>query len=259
MQALGKPVRGPRAVEAETTALVRLREDIARDYGLLDDTTFPDKVRTAWDDLAKSVADLAAAEKSYYDARARARETWLGLSDAERAERAEPGDARPNVATTPSPAVTTSPPPAVKTSPPPAGTASSPAVTAWPAARDEVHLWQQRTDAAAADHHRLHLAAARMTAHYQSAGSDPGRPQKYSARPQEYKEPDWRSEAPEPYKITDAPSTGTGTDTGTAGSPSRTLTSPDGTTVREVYDVPHDGASFFHALLATAGARDRLP
>ncbi|MYV62981.1 hypothetical protein GTW37_30725, partial [Streptomyces sp. SID4931] len=74
MQALGKPKRGPRAVEAETTALVWLREDIARDYGLLDDTTFPDEARTAWNDQAKAAADLATAEKNYYDARAKTRE-----------------------------------------------------------------------------------------------------------------------------------------------------------------------------------------
>jgi hypothetical protein len=30
-------------------------------------------------------------------------------------------------------------------------------------------------------------------------------------------------------------------------------------TVRELHDVPHDGASFFHALLAAAGQRGRLP
>lgn len=66
--------------------------------------------------------------------------------------------------------------------------------------------------------------------------------------PQEYTEPDWRSEAPEPYTVTDA------TD-----SAPRTLTSPDGHTVHEVHEVPHDGASFFHALLTTAQNRGKLP
>ncbi|WP_405194652.1 hypothetical protein [Streptomyces anulatus] len=221
MQALGKPRRGPRAVEAGTTALVWLREDIARDYGLLDDTTFPDEARTAWDDQAKSAADLATAEKNYYDARARSRETWLDLSPEEQAALGD--DDRATVL--------------------PRAVAQSPAVTAWQTARDEVRRWQQRLDAAAKDHHRLHLAAARLTAHHQGSGSVA-----VKDVPQEYTEPDWRSEAPEPYTVTDA------TD-----SAPRTLTSPDGHTVHEVHEVPHDGASFFHALLTTAQDRGTLP
>lgn len=221
MQALGKPKRGPRAVEAETTALVWLREDIARDYGLLDDTTFPDEARTAWDDQAKAAADLATAEKNYYDARAKTRETWLDLSADERTALGD--DDRATVL--------------------PQAVAHSPAVTAWQTAREEVRRWQQRLDAAAKDHHRLHLAAARLTAHHQGSGSVP-----VKDVPQEYTAPDWRSEAPEPYKVTAA------TD-----SAPRTLTSPDGRTVHEVHEVPHDGASFFHALLATARDQGKLP
>ena len=215
--ALGKAKRGPRAAEAETTALVWLREDIARDYGLLDDSTFTDEVLAAWDGQAKAAGDLATAEKGYYDARARARETWLGLSADERTA-LDPDNSGQAV--------------------PP-----SPAVSAWQAARDEVHRWEQRTDTAAADHHRLHLAASRLTAHHQGSASVP-----VKDLPQEYAEPEWRSEAPAPYVITD----------GTDPAP-RTLTSPDGATVREVHDMPHDGASFFHALLAAAQDRGRLP
>uniref|UniRef100_UPI003D7453EB glycosyltransferase n=1 Tax=Streptomyces sp. bgisy032 TaxID=3413773 RepID=UPI003D7453EB len=223
LRALGKARRGPRAAEAETTALVWLREDVARDYGLLDDTTFPDEVGSAWDDLAKAAGDLATAEQRYYDARARARETWLDLAPEEQAALGDGDPDRPTAL--------------------PRALAESPAVTAWQAARDEVRRWRERTDAAAADHHRLHLAASRLTAHHQGLPSVP-----VPDRPQEYTEPGWRSEAPAPYTITDA------TD-----SAPRTLTSPDGATVREVHDVPHDGASFFHALLATAAARARLP
>ncbi|MFF3486480.1 hypothetical protein ACFYXC_24845, partial [Streptomyces sp. NPDC002701] len=223
LHALGKARRGPRAAEAETTALVWLREDIARDYGLLDDSTFPDEVLAAWDDLSKAAGDLATAEKNYYDARARARETWLDLSPADRAALGDdnsgpPADLPPDVLW-------------------------SPAVVAWQAARQEVHRWEQHTDAAARDHHRLHLAASRLTAHHRGSASVP-----VPDRPQEYTEPDWRSEAPEPYTVTD----------GTDPAP-RTITSPDGATVRELHDVPHDGASFFHALLAAAQTRGRLP
>ncbi|MFZ3573432.1 hypothetical protein ACOKM5_41530 [Streptomyces sp. BH097] len=223
MQALGKPVRGPRAAEAETTVLMWLREDLARDYGLLDDTSFPDDVAAAWDTMSDAAGDLAKAETNYYDARARARETWLGLSADERAAL---GDGDPDRATAL-----------------PRAVAESPTVTAWQAARDEVRLWQQRVDTAAADHHRLHLAASRLTAHHQGSTTVP-----VPDRPQEYTEPAWRSEAPDPYTVTDA-----------EGATPRTLTSPDGTTVRDVHDMPHDGASFFHALLTTADAHGRLP
>ncbi|MFG2652069.1 hypothetical protein [Streptomyces sp. NPDC048436] len=222
LRTLGKARRGPRAAEAETIALVWLREDIARDHGLLDDTTFTDEAVAAWDDQAKAAADLAEAEKGYYDARARARETWLDLSAQEQDALGDDNSGPP--ADLPQDAVW------------------SPALIAWQAARQEVHRWEQRTDAAADDHHRLHLAASRLTAHYQGSAFVP-----VPDRPQEYAEPTWRSEAPEPYVVTD------GTD-----SAPRTITSPDGTTVREVHDMPHDGASFFHALLAAAD-RGRLP
>ncbi|MGW4106571.1 hypothetical protein ACWEGV_26530, partial [Streptomyces sp. NPDC004976] len=223
LRTLGKARRGPRAAEAGTTALVWLREELAREYGLLDDTTFPDEVAAAWDDQAKAANDLAAAEKGYYDARARAREAWFELSAQEQAALGDGEPDRPTVL--------------------PREMAESRAVAAWQAARDEVRLWQQRTDAAAADHHRLHLAASRLTAHHQ------GSPAVTVPDPQqEYTEPKWRSEAPEPYRISDG-----------TGSTPRTLTSPDGVTVRELHNVPHDGASFFHALLAAAGQRGRLP
>ncbi|MFC8414804.1 hypothetical protein ACFUJ2_15005, partial [Streptomyces coelicoflavus] len=222
LHALGKPVRGPRAAEAETTALVWLREDIARDYGLLDDATFPDEVGEAWDDAAKAAGDLTAAEQGYYEARARARETWLGLSPEEQAALGEDGSGRTNL---------------------PTAMAKSPAVVSWQAAHGEVRRWELRTDAAASEHHRLHLHASRVTAHHQNRDSvpAPGPSRKHSA-------PAWRSEAPAPYRIT-----------GGGDSGPRALISPDGATVREVHDVPHDGASFFHALLAAAEARGRLP
>lgn len=223
LHALGKARRGPRAAEAGTTALVWLREDIARDHGLLDDSTLTDEVLAAWDDQAKAAGDLAAAEKNYYDARARARETWLDLSAQEQTALGDDNSG----------------PPADL----PQDVLWSPAVVAWQAARQEVHRWEQHTDAAAGDHHRLHLAASRLTAHHQGSASVPVRD-----RPQEYAEPAWRSEAPAPYTVAEA------TD-----SAPRTLTSPDGATVREVHDMPHDGASFFHALLAAAEPTGRLP
>ncbi|NKQ27266.1 hypothetical protein HF200_23315, partial [Streptomyces galbus] len=218
LHALGKARRGPRAAEARTTARVWLREDIAGDYGLPDGATYPAEASAAWDAQAKAAADLATAEQRYYDARARARDTWLDLTPQEQASQQTDSPAQPG----PGPV--------------------SAAVAAWQAARAEVRLWEQRTDAAAAEHHRLHLAASRLTAHHQGRSPAP------APEPAPYTEPAWRSEAPAPYSVGDA-----------TGSGPRTLTSPDGATVREVHDVPHDGASFFHALLAVAQDRGRLP
>ncbi|MGV9682338.1 WXG100-like domain-containing protein, partial [Streptomyces cellulosae] len=226
LRTLGKAKRGPRAAEAETTALVWLREEQARDYGLLDDSSFPEEAAAAWDDMAKAAADLAVAEKGYYDARARTREAWLSLAPEERAAL---GDGDPGLTS----ALTTVLP---------RDLAESPAVLAWQAARDDAHLWEGRVDAAAADHHRLHLAASRLTAHHQGSAAVPVRDV-----PQEYTEPEWRSDAPAPYTVTEPDGTGV-----------RTLTSPDGAVVRTVHAVPHDGASFFHALIAAAGERGRL-
>ncbi|MGQ4725172.1 WXG100-like domain-containing protein, partial [Streptomyces tunisiensis] len=226
LRTLGKAQRGPRAAEAETTALVWLREDQARDYGLLDDSSFPEEAAAAWDDMAKAAADLAVAEKEYYDARARTREAWLSLAPEERAAL---GDGDPGLTS----ALTTVLP---------RNLAESPAVLAWQAARDDAHLWEGRVDAAAADHHRLHLAASRLTAHHQGSAAVPVRDV-----PQEYTEPGWRSDAPAPYTVTEPDGTGV-----------RTLTSPDGAVVRAVHEVPHDGASFFHALIAAAGERGWL-
>ncbi|WP_051715143.1 hypothetical protein [Streptomyces sp. NRRL S-475] len=289
LHALGKAKRGPRAAEARTTALVWLREDIARDYGLLDDSTFPDEVAKAWDDLAKAAGDLATAEQRYYDARARARETWLDLTTEEQAalgtgapvRQTAPGDGdgAPGGEGTPGDREDDGGP-RRQTAPGDGGPESAlgtgaPGGAGALGARDgdggpgpqaapgDGAPGREGTLGNRDGHGALKAAPGDGGAALKAAPGD-GAPGREGAlgnrdghgalkaapgdRPQEYTEPGWRSEAPEPYTITD------GTD-----SAPRTLTSPDGATVREVHDVPHDGASFFHALLATAGARGRLP
>ncbi|MFD0542031.1 hypothetical protein ACFQ1B_01400 [Streptomyces mexicanus] len=142
----GRARRGPRAAEAQTTALVWVREDIATDLGLIDDTTFPEEVRAAWDRMAEAQADMTKAEKEYYDARARARAAWLSLTEEERA--AVAGDRG--------------------AAPPAAGAAGerqeSAAVAAWRAARADARLWEDRTVRAAEATHRLHAAAESLMA-----------------------------------------------------------------------------------------------
>nr|WP_237331267.1 hypothetical protein [Streptomyces mexicanus] len=146
----GRAQRGPRAAEAQTTALVWVREDIATDLGLIDDTTFPEEVRTAWDRMAEAQADMTKAEKEYYDARARARAAWLSMAEEERAAAAgDRGAAPPAVGTT-------------------SDRQESAAVAAWRAARADARLWEDRTVQAAEATHRLHAAAESLTAHHYS-------------------------------------------------------------------------------------------
>ncbi|WP_428957203.1 scabin-related ADP-ribosyltransferase [Streptomyces sp. cg35] len=220
LQALGRARRGPRAAEAGTTALVWVREDIATDLGLLDDTTFPETTRQAWDDLTQAQADLTEADKRYYDARAQARTAWLDMTDEERASAAGGFETQPGASSD----------------------SASPAVRSWRAAREEAATWEGHAAAAAEQAHRLHAAAFRVT--HPTPGTttpDSTAAEGEEATKSAYQEPDWRSAAPATYTVTDG-----------AGSGPRTLTSPDGSTVWDVHDVPKDGASFFHALLAAA-------
>ncbi|WP_375153044.1 hypothetical protein [Streptomyces sp. SM18] len=256
-RALGHARRGPRATEAETTTLVWVREDIAHDLGLLDTKTFPDESRTAWDRMAESQADMTEAEKRYYDARARARTAWLDMTEAER------DGALAEAAT---PTGTTSPEAAGTTPKAPVPAEVSRAVTDWRAAREEALLWEARTVEAAEQTRRLHAAAERVTArHYGQAPATEMATEKTSDKssdkttaedpaspapddPSTYTKPEWRSETPPRYTVSEATESGL-----------RTLTAPGGGPVLEVHAVPHDGASFFHALITAAAHHDRLP
>ncbi|MCZ9336534.1 hypothetical protein NGM37_01940, partial [Streptomyces sp. TRM76130] len=65
----GNPQRGPQAMETDTTVLAWVREDVARDLGLIDDTGFPPKVAKAWDAVTKADKEWTAADKKYWDRR----------------------------------------------------------------------------------------------------------------------------------------------------------------------------------------------
>ncbi|MEU9453146.1 lonely Cys domain-containing protein [Streptomyces sp. NPDC048277] len=65
----GDTTRAKQAVETDTTVLAWVREDIARDLGLVDDTRFPPKVAKAWDAVTKADKAWTAADKTYWDLR----------------------------------------------------------------------------------------------------------------------------------------------------------------------------------------------
>ncbi|MBO4257591.1 lonely Cys domain-containing protein [Streptomyces griseorubiginosus] len=65
----GHADRGPQAMETRTTALAWVREDVARDLGLIDDTGFPPKVARAWDAVTKADKAWTEADKEYWNLR----------------------------------------------------------------------------------------------------------------------------------------------------------------------------------------------
>lgn len=65
----GNPGRGPQAMETDTTVLAWVREDVARELGLIDGTGFPPKVDKAWDAVTKADKAWTGADKEYWDLR----------------------------------------------------------------------------------------------------------------------------------------------------------------------------------------------
>ncbi|MEU6483646.1 hypothetical protein [Streptomyces sp. NPDC046887] len=63
------PPRGPKAVSARTHALVWIRDDIARELGLIDDTVFPARVSAAWDAVSAAAKAWTDADKAYWKKR----------------------------------------------------------------------------------------------------------------------------------------------------------------------------------------------
>ncbi|MFI8006968.1 hypothetical protein [Streptomyces sp. NPDC086010] len=65
----GNPVRTPQALETDATVLAWVREDVARDLGLVDDVRFPPEVAGAWDAVTKADKAWTAADTAYWDLR----------------------------------------------------------------------------------------------------------------------------------------------------------------------------------------------
>ncbi|WP_234478713.1 hypothetical protein [Streptomyces sp. MBT65] len=65
----GNPQRAPQARETETTVLAWVREDVARELGLIGDDGFPPVAATAWDAVTKADKEWTAADKKYWELR----------------------------------------------------------------------------------------------------------------------------------------------------------------------------------------------
>ncbi|MFE1241984.1 hypothetical protein [Streptomyces tendae] len=67
--AFGNPQRLPQAVETEATVLAWVREDVARQLGLIDDTLFPAEVSASWDAVADAEKAWTTADENYWNLR----------------------------------------------------------------------------------------------------------------------------------------------------------------------------------------------
>ncbi|MFJ4842033.1 lonely Cys domain-containing protein [Streptomyces sp. NPDC088746] len=65
----GRVRPGPKAVGSEAYALTWIRDDVARDLGLIDDTNFPAQVGAAWDAVGKASKAWVDADKAYWKKR----------------------------------------------------------------------------------------------------------------------------------------------------------------------------------------------
>ncbi|MFF9102918.1 hypothetical protein ACF1AU_20335 [Streptomyces rubrogriseus] len=67
--AFGNPQRLPQAVETEAKVLAWVREDVARQLGLIDDTLFPAEVSASWDAVADAEQAWITADEAYWELR----------------------------------------------------------------------------------------------------------------------------------------------------------------------------------------------
>ncbi|WP_327167286.1 hypothetical protein [Streptomyces subrutilus] len=88
--AFGHAPRGPRSVSSRTYALAWIRDDVARELGLVDDTTFPARVSAAWDAVGGAAKAWTGADQAYW----KKRRASAGLREAREAARAALGPAR---------------------------------------------------------------------------------------------------------------------------------------------------------------------
>ncbi|WP_427917245.1 hypothetical protein [Streptomyces sp. cg40] len=65
----GNPQRAPQARETDTTVLAWVREDVARELGLIGDDGFPPAAAKAWDAVTKADKEWTAADKKYWELR----------------------------------------------------------------------------------------------------------------------------------------------------------------------------------------------
>ncbi|ALO99335.1 hypothetical protein SHL15_8385 [Streptomyces hygroscopicus subsp. limoneus] len=212
---------GPQAVSAETQVIAWVREDVARELGLVTDDTFPAQVAEAWSKVTKAGTAWVDADKAYWKLRRTMPDSHAAHARAHRdrtAAKSELTDAR--------------------------GGAGEPAArqrlreaTArlHEVRRELKEKWtgltsrREAADRAAAEFHRVRAATDRLTHWYRLSDEE-------------------RARVPEPSAVdltapaATRPARPAGYTVGKG-----TLNAPDGT-VYTLRDVPRDGGSFHHAL-----------
>ncbi|WP_406178170.1 hypothetical protein [Streptomyces sp. NBC_00996] len=246
---------GPQAVEAQTQVIAWVREDIARELGLVDDDTFPSQVADAWAKVIEASGAWVAADRKYWEHRRAMPELRESLSarrldltaakyqlgQALKADRSRPSDpehgADPD-AGRPESALTGRARRQVRD-------ATAELRAARRALRltfDTLRAELRTAEVAAAEFHRVRAETDRLT-----------RWHRLPAGPHGPGEPEQRAGLPEPLAVVfgapaePAPERERYTETPGQGDAPTTLTSPTGE-IYTVREVPADGDAFYHAL-----------
>ncbi|CCB73153.1 membrane protein of unknown function [Streptantibioticus cattleyicolor NRRL 8057 = DSM 46488] len=266
---------GPRDVAAEAYTVAWVREDIARDLGLVDDTNFPAHVGKAWDAVGAAAKAWTDADKAYWGKRRgalRLREEADAAREAvEEARRAADTARRELVAeltdrqasgdgdwaqrtlrdldTVMARSGTTTPAHdayAEATRRLDAATARLDAArAAHDARRAELDTLRATADRAAGDYHRVRAATDQLTRWHRLNATEEGRRLLDGLPEPPHVTHDAPPKPPKPPKPAAPAYT-------TTGGPDPRLLAPDHTSYT-LHDVPADGGSFHHALAAWLG------
>ncbi|MFC4508395.1 hypothetical protein [Streptomyces vulcanius] len=240
---LGRVLRGTfgnlgpreRSVASDGYVLAWVRDDVARDLGLISDENFPENVAQAWNAVGAATKAWVGADKAYWkkrrasgdvlpelegartarrDAETAVREATDSPEDVERAvaeanDRLKAADARLRAAQ-----------------------------RAFDTRRSELDALRAKADSAAAELHRVRTATDALTQWHRLHATAEGREKLADLAPP----PNVTHHAPPKQPMPPAPARRAYTRT-----PGDGLVSPDGTRYT-LMDVPRDGRSFYHAL-----------
>ncbi|MFE6554325.1 hypothetical protein ACFVHS_38950 [Streptomyces sp. NPDC057746] len=237
----------PQAVEAETQVIAWVREDVARELGLVSDETFPPQVADAWSKVTRASDTWVGADKKYWQHRRAMSELHERLG----AGRRELTAAKLRLATALEADRTRGAQP--DSGPRPAAAERREVretAAALQAIRRELRVTYDamkaelgKAESAAEDFHRVRAATDRLT-----------RWHRLPAGPHGPDQPERRAGLTEPPAVVfdkppakSAPARERYTETESAGDAPATLTSPTGA-VYTLHDVPADGDAFPHAL-----------
>ncbi|MFI9042245.1 hypothetical protein [Streptomyces sp. NPDC053726] len=253
---IGKWVRGTfghirpglKTARSDAYTLAWMRDDIARQLGLISDTNFPPRVSKAWDAVNSASKAFVDADKAYWKKRRTAIDLREALDTARQevdSARADPDLRTPHDSEPAHDGRREQHEAAVRQLAEATGRRDE-ALAAFEARRTQLDALRETAENAATEYHRARAATDQLTRWHQLAATEGGRRQldgrieppevTHQAPPKPVTAPKTPAPAPAAYTVTT-------TDTGTL------LTSPSPAQEKyAVHDVPRDGDAFYHAL-----------